>query len=269
MGNNRGTKYSAVNRNISDKTDPEYWDYDWGCMGLYDTPAFINKIVEITDQPKVTHIGYEQGNTQVLYGLAKEKDYSRKLNKIIALAPCLYQKVQGLVTPYEDGIGGFRSRGIYGVNGPNWADDKDLINTDLPEMKEKVKAWTRNGQVTSVKALEWTYQVSQQKKLQQYKEDYVNGDVTEAAGDLGIIEVPIWLFIADEDQVCTKYLLEEQLPEEAVKYTHVFPRADHDYFVWQNQMDFMKVLKTQITSDGAFEAMFATFSLTLAAAVSF
>ena len=93
----------------------------------------------------MTHIGYEQGNTQVLYGLAKEKDYSRKLNKIIALAPCLYQKVQGLVTPYEDGIGGFRSRGIYGVNGPNWADDKDLINTDLPEMKEKVKAWTRNG----------------------------------------------------------------------------------------------------------------------------
>ena len=46
MGNNRGTKYSAEYTGTKDK-----WDYSWGDMGLYDVPAFINKIVETTDQP--------------------------------------------------------------------------------------------------------------------------------------------------------------------------------------------------------------------------
>ena len=107
-------------------------------MGLYDVPAFINKIIEITDQPKVTYIGYDQGNTQIFYGLTQIQDtfYSRKLNKVIALAPCVYHDVIGSPRTYQSNIGGVRDLGIYGINGPNWANDKRQINDRLPELNK-------------------------------------------------------------------------------------------------------------------------------------
>ena len=106
--------------------------------------------------------------------------------------------------------------------------------------------------------MEWTFQISRQRRFQEYKEDYEIGENGDPAGDLSGITVPTLFFVADEDTVCTKALAEalSVTMADAVKYTHVFPRAAHDYFAWQNQIDFMNVLKTQITSDGAFEAMF-------------
>ena len=51
MGNNRGTKYSAVrgddgdtNVDESDPSTEAYWDWSWAEMGTKDIPAFINKI---------------------------------------------------------------------------------------------------------------------------------------------------------------------------------------------------------------------------------
>ena len=39
-------------------------------MGVYDLPAFITKIKEVTGVRKVAYIGYDNGATQMLYGLA-------------------------------------------------------------------------------------------------------------------------------------------------------------------------------------------------------
>ena len=44
-------------------------------------------------------------------------------------------------------------------------------------------------------------------------------------------------------------------------YQFKFPRAAHDYFTWQNQMDFMKVLTHEIVSDGGTGLIAATFTL--------
>ena len=93
MGNNRGTKYSAVYQGgaVTD-TDENYWNWSWGEMGTLDVPAFITEILEITEAPKVTYIGYGQGNTQIFYGLTQRQDdfYLTKLDKVIALAPCVF-----------------------------------------------------------------------------------------------------------------------------------------------------------------------------------
>ena len=39
-------------------------------MAKYDLPAFILKIEQVTGKDQVAYIGYDQGATQMLYGLA-------------------------------------------------------------------------------------------------------------------------------------------------------------------------------------------------------
>ena len=90
-------------------------------MGTEDVPAFIDKIVEITAQPKVTYIGYDQGNTQIFYGLTQKPSLASRINKVIALAPCVFYNRLTMPEPYHEAIGGLRKKlKIYGINGPDW-----------------------------------------------------------------------------------------------------------------------------------------------------
>ena len=64
MGNNRGTKYSNVSEKYPEQNeDFDRWDFSWAELGLYDIPAFMDKIIEVSDQPKVNYIGYSMGTT--------------------------------------------------------------------------------------------------------------------------------------------------------------------------------------------------------------
>ena len=63
FGNNRGTPYSDTNRRDGEWSLKEKWDFSWAEMGLYDLPAEIDKILEVTRKPKVTLIGYSQGSS--------------------------------------------------------------------------------------------------------------------------------------------------------------------------------------------------------------
>ena len=60
-------------------------------MGLYDIPACVDKMLEVTGKPKVTLIGYSQGSAQMYYGLAKKQDYfAARVHRFIALGSCIY-----------------------------------------------------------------------------------------------------------------------------------------------------------------------------------
>jgi len=39
-------------------------------MGQYDIPAMLDKIIEVSDNEKVSYVGYSQGTSQMLYALA-------------------------------------------------------------------------------------------------------------------------------------------------------------------------------------------------------
>lgn len=58
-------------------------------MGVYDTPAFIEKIIEINPIiEKVIYIGHSQGGASILAGLCEKMDYYReKLSAVILFAP--------------------------------------------------------------------------------------------------------------------------------------------------------------------------------------
>ena len=49
MGNNRGTKYSNVSELFPEQNeDFERWNFSWAELGMYDVPAFMDQIIEVT-----------------------------------------------------------------------------------------------------------------------------------------------------------------------------------------------------------------------------
>lgn len=64
MGNNRGNKFSLGHTHLkhNDKT-PEYWDFDFEEMGIYDLPAMFNYTLNITGASKLTIMGHSMGAT--------------------------------------------------------------------------------------------------------------------------------------------------------------------------------------------------------------
>lgn len=59
-------------------------------MGNYDVRAFVNKVLEVTEEPKLTIIGYSQGSAQTIYAMAKDQDfYALRVHRFIALGACM------------------------------------------------------------------------------------------------------------------------------------------------------------------------------------
>ena len=83
------------------------WDWSYPEMAKYDLPAFIVKIKLMTGAEKVAYIGYDQGATQMLYGLAhwESQFFSKHLSKVILMAPCAKPKVMD----YEKIFDGYKN----------------------------------------------------------------------------------------------------------------------------------------------------------------
>lgn len=63
FGNNRGNKYSqrSTNHYMFQKN---FYAYSYDEMGLYDTPAFYEKVITETKKDKLLYMGHSEGNTQ-------------------------------------------------------------------------------------------------------------------------------------------------------------------------------------------------------------
>ena len=93
MGNNRGTKYSNVNKNDDTWTLKEHWDFTWADMGKYDMPVFVDKVIEVTGKPKITIMGYSTGGAQMMYALATDQDYyAERTHRFVGLSSCHYMR---------------------------------------------------------------------------------------------------------------------------------------------------------------------------------
>ena len=64
-------------------------------MAKYDLPAFIMKIKDESDFDEVAYIGFDNGATQMLYGLAhwEKAFFNKHISKAILMAPCAKPKV--------------------------------------------------------------------------------------------------------------------------------------------------------------------------------
>ena len=68
----------------------EHYSFSWAHMGAIDVPAVVERVLQVTGKPKVTLMGYSQGSSAMLYGLAKKQDwFADRVNRFIGLAACI------------------------------------------------------------------------------------------------------------------------------------------------------------------------------------
>jgi len=110
-------------------------------MGKSDVPAALDKIIEVTGNPKVSYVGFSQGTSQLLYGLASQpvNRIADKLDRAVLLAPCVYTPSQGY-DGYMKIYPLFRDQGVNYINDPaTWSANLLKICQVSPEDGNKIK----------------------------------------------------------------------------------------------------------------------------------
>ncbi|XP_057334105.1 lipase 1-like [Microplitis mediator] len=88
LGNSRGSNYGMSHVNLTTK-DFKFWDFSFNEMGVYDLPATINYITNITKH-KVIVIGHSQG-TRINFIMESERpEITEKVKALICLAPVAF-----------------------------------------------------------------------------------------------------------------------------------------------------------------------------------
>lgn len=94
MGNDRGNIYS---RNHT-KYDPfgsasdrrHYWSFSWHEMGIYDLPAMIDYILNVTGEDKLQYVGYSEGTTIFFVMCSEKSEYNSKIEISHQFAPGVF-----------------------------------------------------------------------------------------------------------------------------------------------------------------------------------
>ncbi|CAH0401476.1 unnamed protein product [Chilo suppressalis] len=89
FGNARGNKYSRRHSKIQ-SSNPNFWDFSWHEIGVYDLPAMIDYVLQATGQDSVKYIGHSQGTTSFFVMASERPDYNRKIALMVALSPVAF-----------------------------------------------------------------------------------------------------------------------------------------------------------------------------------
>ncbi|KAL3279056.1 hypothetical protein HHI36_016571 [Cryptolaemus montrouzieri] len=86
LANCRGTSHSRKHISYSSK-QPQFWNFSFHEIGIYDLPAKIDYILEKTKKRKIYYVGYSQGGT-VFYVMCTERpEYQQKIVMASLMAP--------------------------------------------------------------------------------------------------------------------------------------------------------------------------------------
>ncbi|XP_028038939.1 lysosomal acid lipase/cholesteryl ester hydrolase-like [Bombyx mandarina] len=90
LGNMRGNKHSRRHVTLNPDKDPEFWNFSYHEMALYDLPATIDYILGHTGQTRIYGIGHSQGNNIFIAMTAMLPQYNKKIRVFISLAPAVH-----------------------------------------------------------------------------------------------------------------------------------------------------------------------------------
>ena len=91
--NSRGSKYSREHASLDPDSDPEFWNFSFIEMAMFDLPACIDYVTSLTNQEKVTIISHSMGTTIGYAGIGINPEYYKeKLNLFVQLSPVLELK---------------------------------------------------------------------------------------------------------------------------------------------------------------------------------
>ncbi|XP_018362953.1 PREDICTED: lipase 3-like [Trachymyrmex cornetzi] len=112
MGNFRGNTYSRAHVSLS-PSDSKFWNFSFHEMGVYDLPAMILHITNVTSQPLHTYIGHSMGTTASYVMAAERPEIARMVRLIISFAPVAFmthiKSPIRFLTPFAGNIEGLLS----------------------------------------------------------------------------------------------------------------------------------------------------------------
>ncbi|KAK9878702.1 hypothetical protein WA026_023401 [Henosepilachna vigintioctopunctata] len=93
LPNTRGTTFSRKHKKFdADEDKHDYWNFSWHEIGTYDTPAFIDHILQVTGFEKLHFVGHSQGATTFAVFLSERPQYNDKIALSCLLgAPIIFQ----------------------------------------------------------------------------------------------------------------------------------------------------------------------------------
>ncbi|CAB0032504.1 unnamed protein product [Trichogramma brassicae] len=86
IGNSRGNTYSKAHVNVT-ASDSAFWEFSWHEMGLYDLPATIDHILNVTGRPRLDYVAHSQGSTIFLVMMSERPEYNAKVRRAGLMAP--------------------------------------------------------------------------------------------------------------------------------------------------------------------------------------
>ncbi|XP_063913713.1 lipase 1-like isoform X2 [Zophobas morio] len=92
LGNVRGTTWSRKHTNLDPDKDKAFWDFTIHEIGVYDLPAFIDYVLEKTEQKSIHYLGYSQGTIAFFMMGSEKTDYLSKIKLMAALSPAFFMK---------------------------------------------------------------------------------------------------------------------------------------------------------------------------------
>ncbi|XP_060521109.1 lipase 1-like isoform X2 [Cylas formicarius] len=88
--NTRGNYHSRKHRKWNPDKDPEFWNFSWHEVGVYDLPAAIDHILTVTNKSKLFYVGHSQGSTVYLVLTTQRPEYNDKIALGVNLAPSAF-----------------------------------------------------------------------------------------------------------------------------------------------------------------------------------
>ncbi|KGO66023.1 Alpha/beta hydrolase fold-1 [Penicillium italicum] len=264
LGNNRGNKYSKKSVRFSPGSY-EFWDFSIDQFAFSDIPNSIEYILEVTDQPSLSYIGFSQGTAQAFATLAIHPLLNQKIDVFVALAPAMAPSglrnriVDSLMKASPDFLFLlFGRRSILSsttmwqtilyppifvriIDTALWA----LFNWKCRNISQaqKLAAYLHLFSFTSTKSVVHWFQIIRNKNFQFY-DDEVYAPFSVAASERFYkpvkyptrnIKTPIVLLYGDRDSLVDIGVMLKELPHETV--AQAIPTYEHLDFLWASDVD--------------------------------
>ncbi|XP_055546085.1 lipase 3-like [Wyeomyia smithii] len=89
LGNARGNRYSRKHKKYTPNMD-RFWNFSWHEIGVYDVPAMIDCVLNVTGKEKLHYLGHSQGSTTFFVMASIRPEFNDKIILMQALAPVAY-----------------------------------------------------------------------------------------------------------------------------------------------------------------------------------
>jgi lysosomal acid lipase/cholesteryl ester hydrolase len=264
LGNNRGNKYSKKSIHHG-PTDPLFWNFSMDQFAFHDIPDSINYILDTTQQPSLSYIGFSQGTAQAFATLSIHPTLNTKVDVFVALAPAMAPPglasgiVSSLVKSNPEVLFLlFGRRAILGSTTMwqallypaifQWVIDKSMRflfgwTGDNITPHQKLAAYPHLFSFTSTKSVVHWFQIIRNGKFQMF-DDEVTSPTSFSTGSKYYkpakfptknIKTPIVLIYGGSDSLVDIKLMMKELPKHTV--AQCIPKYEHLDLLWASDVD--------------------------------